>query len=50
MSYQQFLEARGYKRVTIEQTRKAPGDLVLHGSYVERIPESNVLRMKRRAR
>lgn len=49
MSYQSFLASRGYKRVTVERTQKAAGDLVLHAGSIERIPDSNVLRMKRRA-
>lgn len=46
-----FLATRGYRRVTVERTSKAPTDLVLHHNAkpVERIPERNIVPIARRA-
>lgn len=52
MSYQTFLEARGYTRVIVHRTEKQPGDLVLANltSPVERVPEeTRVVSLRKRA-
>lgn len=52
MSYHDYLAARGYKRVVIERTDKAPGDLVLPNSNspAERIPAASRVVAMRRSR
>lgn len=52
MSYQTYLAARGYRRITIERTDKLPGDLVLLSAIkpLERIPAaSRVVSLRRKA-
>ena len=54
MSYYDYLAARGYTRITIETTDKAPGDLVLRrlDMPIERVPEETrvvPIRKRRRA-
>lgn len=43
MSYQTYLAARGYRRITVERTDKLPGDLVLPSAIkpIERIPAAS---------
>lgn len=36
-TYQTVLAQRGYTRITIQRTRKSPGDLILNGNSVERV-------------
>lgn len=50
MSYHDYLAARGYRRVLIERTEKAPGDLVLNGAAVERVPAASRVVAIRRTR
>ena len=42
MAYSDFLASRGYSRVRVERTEKAPGDLVLHhvARPAERVPDA----------
>lgn len=49
MDYTDYLASRGYKRITVERTSKAPGDVVIHSSHVERIPDAprKVVQMRR---
>lgn len=49
--YTDYLASRGYRRVIIERTDKAPGHLVLHRTDqpAERVPgQPNVVAMRRR--
>lgn len=51
MAYTDFLAARGYRRVTVERTHKAPGHLILHrvDQAAERVPgEQRVVQMRGR--
>lgn len=51
MSYSAYLASRGYRRVTVERTHKAPGRLILHrvDQAAERVPgEQRVVQMRGR--
>lgn len=53
MSYADYLDSRGYRRITVERTAKRGGDLVLNDtrSPLERIePAQNVVAMRREKR
>ena len=48
MSYTDFLASRGYVRVTVERTNKAPGDRVLHrvDQPATTVPDRNVVQIR----